>query len=55
LGFGLANGEPTMPAELACEWADAFLAPVLQDTPLFTGTAETATINTVFYYYLHMN
>ena len=35
-----------MSTEAAAEWVDAFLKPVGDDTPLFTGTADTATINT---------
>ena len=46
LSHGLTDGINTMPAVLAREWADAFLAPVGPTTPLFTGTAETAPINT---------
>ena len=33
-------------------WADAFLAPVGSETPLFTGTADTATINSGVIYIL---
>ena len=33
-------------------WADAFLAPVGPETPLYTGTADTATINSGVVYIL---
>lgn len=46
LGHTLDTGEATMPVELAQEWVDAFLDPVGPEAELFTGTAETAAINT---------
>eukprot|EP00929_Paragymnodinium_shiwhaense_P005121 TRINITY_DN106663_c0_g1_i1.p1 TRINITY_DN106663_c0_g1~~TRINITY_DN106663_c0_g1_i1.p1 ORF type:complete len:201 (+),score=29.32 TRINITY_DN106663_c0_g1_i1:131-733(+) len=41
----LAYNQQIMSPEAAGVWADQFLAPVLDDTPLYTGTADTATIN----------
>jgi hypothetical protein len=41
----LAYGNTLMTEATAGEWADNFLAPVLPDNALFTGTADTATIN----------
>ena len=40
-----AYGSALMAADAASGWADQFLAPVGADAPLYTGTADTATIN----------
>ena len=41
-----------MDEDAAGAWADAFLAPVGPETPLYTGAADTATMNSGVVYIL---